>query len=740
MIHNFQIGLGGGVPDGPSFEALDCALKCGIRFFDTSTLYSPGDFDRLNECLQSNQVKRSEVHISLKLWLSAFEKNRQFDYDPFKFSIKENIKAYLLSVNLDYLDSVVIHWPLKVDAEGFPEEFIVEEIWPQLELLVASGIVKEIGVSNFNIIELQRLLAIAKVHPFANQIEFSPFAFNIELKKFCLDHNIRVVGHSPFNYGWKNNQPPLLKNKIIENICYKYQKTSAQIILAWACSHGVTPIPGSKNLKHIEEIAQAPLIKLTDIEIQEINQLNEEAYCYSEIGDFFKQIQYLKLNIPNIEVQILGEDGKYTSTYLYDINFVRKIKTALTHGPGFVIIPNIFNKLTQQLSTDLESKQTLTLGRWNGYGPNNKDSILNSGESVLRLIDDPLISLLTQSLLGWDCKLDNLALSTSRVAPNNDSLGPHQDSPFEQNPGCPLPPQEYPLVLQTIFTIDDFTNENGPLFVIPGSHQKKQRVNLPWGGNIPKGSTPQNAVKVIVPKGTAILAVGHIWHGATSNMTNKTRRGFLIEFVSSICEPRERFTTENVNDTALSLFSRRLLRLISDGKRFFYDSPSLLIRYKELLKDKIPDYAKGSKVPHKLEKLIYTANIITLGGRNGSSESDDKEFNVSLSLPLIMGGTGKATNPEQLLGAGFSASFLTTLYQVAEQKMVQLPSNITINARVDLGSTEIGLGLAVSLTINIFDLNQTLANDLVLAAMKICPYCNAFKDNVPINISLISGG
>jgi diketogulonate reductase-like aldo/keto reductase len=215
MIHNFQIGLGGGVPDGPSFEALDCALKCGIRFFDTSTLYSPGDFDRLNECLQSNQVKRSEVHISLKLWLSAFEKNRQFDYDPFKFSIKENIKAYLLSVNLDYLDSVVIHWPLKVDAEGFPEEFIVEEIWPQLELLVASGIVKEIGVSNFNIIELQRLLAIAKVHPFANQIEFSPFAFNIELKKFCLDHNIRVVGHSPFNYGWKNNQLPLLKNKIV---------------------------------------------------------------------------------------------------------------------------------------------------------------------------------------------------------------------------------------------------------------------------------------------------------------------------------------------------------------------------------------------------------------------------------------------------------------------------------------------------------------------------------------------
>jgi organic hydroperoxide reductase OsmC/OhrA len=65
---------------------------------------------------------------------------------------------------------------------------------------------------------------------------------------------------------------------------------------------------------------------------------------------------------------------------------------------------------------------------------------------------------------------------------------------------------------------------------------------------------------------------------------------------------------------------------------------------------------------------------------------------------------------------------------------------MTINARVDLGSTDNGLGLAVSLTINIFDLNQTLANDLVLAAMKICPYCNAFKDNVPVNISLVSGG
>ena len=735
MMQRFPIGLGCGVQDGLTYEALDQALKSGIRFFDTSTFYAVGALSKLTECLKNNNIAREEIHLSLKLWVTAFERNRQFDYDPFNYCLQENIQSYLQSLQLDYVDSLVIHWPLKVDSDGFPEEFIIEEIWPQLELLTKSGLTKAIGVSNFNVIELQRVLAIAKIKPYSNQIEFNPFAFNVQLKQFCFDNDIQVIAHSPFNYGWKNTSLPLLKNPVIQRISEIHQKTPAQIILAWACNHGVTPIPGSKNLAHIHEIANAPLIKLSKIDIDEIDNLNQEKYCYTEIGNFFGQSHYLNLNIPNIEAKILGDDGRFSSTFLYDVDFVDKIKHALTYGAGFVILSEVFKGLTQQLADEIGQKQPQTLGRWDGYGSLAKDSLLNSGEAILRLIDDPLISLLSQSLLGWDCKLDNLAVSTSRIAPNNYPLGPHQDSPFEQNPGCPLPPPEYPLVLQTIIAIDDYTEDNGPLYVIPGSHRKRLRVNLPWSGNMPKGPVPKDALKVIIPAGSAILAVGHIWHGASSNITSTPRRGFLLEYVSSVCEPRERFTTENVNDASLSLFSRRLLRLISDGKRFFYDRPSLLIRYKELLKDKIPDYVRGAKVPKKLEKVIYTAKTHTTGGRKGISESDDQKLNIALDLPLVMGGNGKATNPEQLLAAGISASFLTTLYQVADQKLIPLPENLSIDTCVNLGSTSDGLGLALELVIDLPEIDSAVKADLITEAKKICPYCNAVKDNIPINIS-----
>lgn len=736
-MQSFPIGLGCGVSEGPSFEILNYALKCGIRFFDTSTLYSTGALNRLNECLSLNHLERKDVHVSLKLWITAFEKNRQYDYDNFYFLLKDNVQKYINDLGLGYLDSLVIHWPLKVDEEGFPEEFIIEEIWPQLEILVEMQLVKSIGVSNFNIVELQRLLEIAKIKPLINQIEFNPLAHDLALAQFCQSHGIQVVGHSPFNFGWKNTQLPILKNPVITRIASQHQKSAAQIILAWVIAHQVMPIPGTTSIQHLEEIALSSQIRLSSEEIQEIDALNQEAYCYQEIGDYFGQSHYLKFNIPNIEAQILEKNGSFSITHLYDHDFVAKIKRALTSGPGFVVLPGIFAELSQQLLSDLEAKQAQVLGRWDGYGNHSKDSLLNTGSAIVKLIDDPVLSLLTQSLLGWDCKLDNLAASTSRIAPNNFPLGPHQDSPFEQNPGCPLPPPEYPLVLQTIIALDAFTENNGPLYVIPWSHQKRQRVNLPWSGNIPKGPVPKDALKVIVPAGSAILAVGHIWHGAASNTSDKPRRGFLLEYVSSVCEPRERFTTDNVSDQVLAMCSRRFLRLISDGKRFFYDRPSLLLRYKEILQDKIPAYAKGIKVPKKIESVIYTANTFVVGGRDGSSSSDDHIFNTKLDLPKEMGGNGNATNPEQLFGASFAASFITTLQQIALQKLIELPKNISIQSSVSIGQTTHGLGLAVNLGVEMPGVEKVVAQDLILEAQKACAYCNAVKDNILVEIKLL---
>jgi len=736
-IKKFPIGLGLGVKDGVTYQALDHALKSGIRFFDTSTFYALGALNQLAECLADNQIDRSEVHLCVKLWITTLGKNRHFDYDQVDRSLDENVKAYIEELKIGFIDSLVIHWPVKADDEGYPEEFIIEEIWPRLELLVASGLVKFIGVSNFNITELQRLLHIAKIKPSCNQVEYSPFAFNVELKNFCIKNDIQIVAHSPFNFGWKDPQLALLKNTCITGLADKYQKTPAQIALAWGCAHGVIPIPGSTRLDHIGEIATAPLIVLSDADVQAIDRLNKWDYCYADFGHYFRETRYLQQNVPNVEAKYLATDGSFKSTYLYDTNFLANVKHALTEGAGFIVLPELLKDLSERLLPSLHAGKMQKLGRWDGFGPHSKDSIFNTTPDVIELVDHPIVSLIVQSLLGWDCKIDNLAASTSRIAPDNHSLGPHQDSPFEQNPGSPLPPAEYPLVIQTIIAFDAFTESNGPLYVVPHSHKKRSRVNLPWAGNTPKGPIPADAIKVIVPQGSAILAIGHIWHGAASNTTDQPRRGFLVEYVSSICEPRERFTTENVSDEILKHFSRRLLRMVSNGKRFFYDQPSLLMRYKELLKDEIPTSLKNTKTNAKLDHIIYSTSVRTTGVESGHSASDDGLLNIKLSLPKVMGGKGNASNPEQLFASSYSASFLRALEMTAGQQLIELPATTAVDANVSLGSSANGIGIAVSLLISLPGLEPLLAQELIDSANKICPYSNALKGNIQIEVSLV---
>lgn len=735
-IKTFPIGLGFGVKDGITYPSLNHALRSGIRFFDTSTFYSVGALNQLSECLTENDIERSDVHLCVKLWVTTLGKNRQYDYDQIDRALDDNVKDYIAALKIDYIDSLVIHWPVKVDDEGYPEEFIIEEIWPRLELLVASGLVKSVGVSNFNIIELQRLLHIAKIKPCCNQIEYNPFAFNLELKDFCTKQGIQIVAHSPFNFGWKDSSLAILEHPCITDLAKKYQKTPAQIVLAWGCAHGVIPIPGSTKLDHISEIANAPSIVLSESDVKAINLLNKQAYCYAEFGQYFRESRYLRPDVPNIEAKFLAPNGSFKSVYLYDENFLSTVKSALTDGAGFVILPEVFKELADRLLPSLDARKMQKLGRWDGFGAHTKDSIFNTAPEIAELVDQPIVSLIVQSLLGWDCKIDNLAASTSRIAPDNYALGPHQDSPFEQNPGCPLPPAEYPLVVQTIIAFDAFTESNGPLYVVPHSHKKRQRVNLPWSGNTPKGPIPNDAMKVVVPKGSAILAIGHIWHGAASNTTDRARRGFLVEYVSSVCEPRERFTTENIHDSSLKHFSRRLLRMLSNGKRFFYDQPSLLMRYKELLKDEIPSHLKTTQGSAKLDQVIYSTLVRTTGGALGYSSSDDGMLKVNLSLPKVMGGQGAASNPEQLFASSYSASFLRALEMAASQKLVELPASTSIEAKVSLGTSTQGIAIAVHLRINLPGLAILLRQELIEAANKMCPYSNALKGNVRIELSL----
>jgi Ohr subfamily peroxiredoxin len=138
----------------------------------------------------------------------------------------------------------------------------------------------------------------------------------------------------------------------------------------------------------------------------------------------------------------------------------------------------------------------------------------------------------------------------------------------------------------------------------------------------------------------------------------------------------------------------------------------------------------------QLDKVLYTANVHTTGGRDGRAVSDDGLLDVKLSPPKGLGGVGGATNPEQLFAAGYSACFLSALKHVAAAQKLALPADAAVDASVDLGPIAQGFGLAVRLTVHLPSLDRAVAEKLVATAHQVCPYSNATRGNIDVTLTL----
>lgn len=139
----------------------------------------------------------------------------------------------------------------------------------------------------------------------------------------------------------------------------------------------------------------------------------------------------------------------------------------------------------------------------------------------------------------------------------------------------------------------------------------------------------------------------------------------------------------------------------------------------------------------KLDKVLYTAKARTTGGRDGRAVSDDGLLDVKLAPPKELGGMGGATNPEQLFAAGYSACFMGALKHVAGMKKVAVPADASIEASVDIGPIPQGFGIAVQMTINLPGLDRAVAQDLVDTAHQVCPYSNATRGNIVVELTLV---
>lgn len=137
-------------------------------------------------------------------------------------------------------------------------------------------------------------------------------------------------------------------------------------------------------------------------------------------------------------------------------------------------------------------------------------------------------------------------------------------------------------------------------------------------------------------------------------------------------------------------------------------------------------------------KIIYTTRAVSVGGRAGHAETEDGQLKVNLVRPKELGGPGEGgTNPEQLFACGYAACFASTLEHVARGRSIRLES-VEVHSEIGLGPRdEGGFGLAASIRVRLPGIERATARELVEAAHKTCPYSNAIRGNVEVDLDII---
>ena len=225
-----QLGYGvWKVPDDEAARVVEEAINTGYRLIDTAKIYQ--NERGVGKGIANSKVPREELFITTKVW------NSDQGYDATLKAFDESLEK----LGLDYVDLYLVHWPT-------PKFDTYVETYKALEKLYKDGRVKAIGVCNFEIEHLERILEECDVKPTVNQVEYHPYLQQKELKVFCEEHNIQLEAYSPLMNGTY-----VLDNDVIQGISRKHGKTTAQVILRWHIQTDVVVIPKTSTPARMEE-------------------------------------------------------------------------------------------------------------------------------------------------------------------------------------------------------------------------------------------------------------------------------------------------------------------------------------------------------------------------------------------------------------------------------------------------------------------------------------------------------
>lgn len=266
LLNNIEIPmLGYGTyktaADEEGLEMIKDAIKAGYRHIDTAQGYKNEHL--VGQAIRESGIPRNQFFVTTKVW------NDNQGYDKTKESIEESLNK----LNIDYIDLLLIHWPI---PQGKNDEWkkLNQETWKAMEEYYDAGLIKAIGVSNFLEHHLNNLLESARIMPMVNQLEIHPYYQQQSTVKFCQDKGIIVESWGPLMRGKAFKDPKLIELAQRNNI------SVAQLCIRYCLDRNIVTLQKSSKFERMIDNARVFGYHLDEYTMNEIAKLDTD-WCYT---------------------------------------------------------------------------------------------------------------------------------------------------------------------------------------------------------------------------------------------------------------------------------------------------------------------------------------------------------------------------------------------------------------------------------------------------------------------------
>ena len=268
------------------------ALRSGYRHLDSACDYGNEAEvgEGIRQAIQEGTCRRDELWVTSKLWNTYHAKEH----------VRPAVERSLRDLGLDALDLYMIHFPIAMEYVPFEQQYPPgwisdqahpergmklakvprHEVWEAMEELVQAGLVRNIGICNYNTALLRDLLSYAKIRPAVLQVELHPYLTQEKLLRFCHEEGIAVTGFSPLGapsyvpLGAATLDESVMDQQVVRDVAQRHGKTPAQVVLRWGVQRGTAIVPKTSKPERMVENRSIFDFALSDDEMRSISALN----------------------------------------------------------------------------------------------------------------------------------------------------------------------------------------------------------------------------------------------------------------------------------------------------------------------------------------------------------------------------------------------------------------------------------------------------------------------------------